>query len=81
MKWSKEARHEDTGSLKTWCLNYLSRRPGINVIEPLLTRNQGKSIRGFNHPATARLLCPFKDLREFDEDLQYVLTISSSLPS
>jgi hypothetical protein len=79
-RWSKEARHEDTSSLKTWSIDYLPCRPEIDVIEPPLTRTQGKSVRGFNHPATARLLCPFKDLEEFDKNPQYVLEISSLLP-
>src|SRR5215510_10788917 len=58
-KWSNEARHEDTGSIKHSALEYIPRNPDIDSIKPPITRSHGKSLRGFNHVATARLLCPF----------------------
>jgi hypothetical protein len=69
-KWSNEARHEDTGSIKHAALEYIPWNPDDTSFQPPITRTQGKSVHGFNHAATARLLCPFRDLVAFDQNPQ-----------
>ena len=41
--------------------------PGVEDI-PVLIPSNNKTVRGFNHHATARLLCPRHLRDEFDED-------------
>ena len=49
--------------------NYL-----LDTFRPSLDVRGSKSLRGFHHIQTARLLCPRHCLREFDDDPQYVLS-------
>jgi hypothetical protein len=65
---ASDARSEDSARLKKAGLDYLARDPNKDVISPPLTKNDPKSNRGFNHPATARLLCPIKYLVRFQQD-------------
>lgn len=46
--------------------------PDVDQLNPPIAFNKTKIARGFNHPMTARLLCPRKDLHIFDENPEYV---------
>jgi hypothetical protein len=69
-RWASEARHEDTGSIKYNAIEYIPRNPEVDRVMPPILKNHGKSMRGFNHVAAARLLCPFRDLKKFDANPQ-----------
>ncbi|TFK38280.1 hypothetical protein BDQ12DRAFT_723616 [Crucibulum laeve] len=62
------ARQEDTAALKNRILGYIHLDMLNGVLKPPLTSAHAKSLRGFNHPEIARLLCPIKQLGEFDAD-------------
>jgi hypothetical protein len=64
-----DARSEDCGSLKYSGLAYIPIDPTTTTILPPITKEQGKTVRGFNHPCTARLLCPRRHLAQFDQDV------------
>lgn len=65
---ANSARCDDTGSLKHNGLQYLLKDPAKDTFDPPILKTHGKAVRGWNHPATARLLCPARDIVEFDED-------------
>ncbi|KAG1728944.1 hypothetical protein EDD22DRAFT_410910 [Suillus occidentalis] len=65
---ANSARCDDTGSLKHNGLQYLLRDPAKDRFDPPILKTHGKAVRGWNHPLTARLLCPARDIIEFDED-------------
>lgn len=66
---------DDTGSLKHNGLQYMLNDQGKDRFDPRYSsfKSHGKAVRGWNHPLTARLLCPARDITEFDEDPQYVV--------
>ncbi|KAJ8581520.1 hypothetical protein M405DRAFT_938251 [Rhizopogon salebrosus TDB-379] len=64
------ARAEDTCKLKDLCPSFLlddPSKPGA-ALDPPIIKGQSKSLRGWNHKATARGLCPMVDIMAFDED-------------
>jgi hypothetical protein len=63
-----DARSEDTASLRHTGIAYLPKDPATDTVVPAITKDQGKAVRGFNHPFTARLLCPIRYLKDFDAD-------------
>ncbi|KAG1878187.1 hypothetical protein F4604DRAFT_1923747 [Suillus subluteus] len=65
---ANSARCDDTGSLKHNGLQYLLKDPAKDRFDPPILKTHGKAVRGWNHTATARLLCPARDIVEFDED-------------
>ncbi|KAG2343371.1 hypothetical protein BDR05DRAFT_948160 [Suillus weaverae] len=65
---ANSARCDDTGSLKHNGLQYLLQDPTKDSFNPPILKTHGKAVRGWNHPATARLLCPARDIVEFDKD-------------
>ena len=65
---TSSARQEDTGSLKHDIIQYLMAEPSRQTVNPPITKNDEKSRRGFNHPVTARLLCPIQRIPKFDRD-------------
>jgi hypothetical protein len=42
--------------------------PAAEVVDSPVVKTDLKSSRGFNHPITARLLCPMRLISKFDED-------------
>ncbi|KAG1759612.1 hypothetical protein EDD22DRAFT_752920, partial [Suillus occidentalis] len=42
--------------------------PEFDQFDPPLVKHHGKLARGWNHPQTARLLCPMRMLSTFDAD-------------
>lgn len=70
--WACGARTEDTSMAKTLAVEILGLDPVTDVVVPPIPPKQ-KHGRGFNHPMTARLLCPRKDLTLFDSNPQWVL--------
>jgi hypothetical protein len=67
---ANSARCDDTGSLKHNGLQYLLKEPAKDRFDPPILKTHGKAVRGWNHTTTARLLCPARDILEFDEDPQ-----------
>lgn len=65
---ANSARCDDTGSLKHNGLQYLLKDPAKDRFDPPILKTHGKAVRGWNHTTTARLLCPARDILEFDED-------------
>ncbi|KAG1755335.1 hypothetical protein EDD22DRAFT_957388 [Suillus occidentalis] len=65
---TNSAHCDDTGSLKHNGLQYLLKDPAKDRFDPPILKTHGKAVRGWNHTATARLLCPARDILEFDED-------------
>ncbi|KAF9220534.1 hypothetical protein BS17DRAFT_769318 [Gyrodon lividus] len=63
-------RTDDTGSLKFDGLNYMLKDPTKDKIEPPIprTRHSTKADRGWNNQTIARLLCPARNVWEFDLD-------------
>lgn len=55
----KNSRGDNTAGLKSVIKNYLSAEPMEPLPGPPLPDGK-KSLRGFNHPVTAKLLCPLK---------------------
>jgi len=58
------------GSLRNTSMNYMwpiKNIPGVDDI-PMISIKAGKETRGFNHHASARLLCPRDKRDEFDND-------------
>jgi hypothetical protein len=49
-------------------LGYIPFNTEEHLLDPPITKANAKSLRGFNHLATARLLCPIKRLNEFDDN-------------
>lgn len=72
---STQASANDRKGLKYDFLSYICRDQVNGMIKPTLAKAGGKSVRGFSHPMTARLLCPQKLLAKFDEDPTYVASI------
>ena len=70
-RMASSARSQNTHILRHKIFDYITLENGI----PLTLKNGEKSRCGFNHPITARLLCPFRDLAKFDADPQYVLLL------
>lgn len=66
-KWTLGARNEDTATAKALAVEILRPDPTKDVIVPPIS-SKVKECRGFNHPMTARLLCPRKDLELFDSN-------------
>ncbi|KAG2061334.1 hypothetical protein BDR06DRAFT_966320 [Suillus hirtellus] len=58
----------DTGSLKHNGLQYLLKDPAKDRFDPPILKTHGNAVQGWNHMATARLLCPTHDILEFDKD-------------
>ncbi|KAG1733095.1 hypothetical protein EDD22DRAFT_960264 [Suillus occidentalis] len=67
---ASDARSDDTGSLMREGLEYMLLDPESSSFNPPLLKKHGKACRGWNHPQTARLLCPVRRLEEFDADPQ-----------
>ncbi|KAG1744234.1 hypothetical protein EDB19DRAFT_1632827, partial [Suillus lakei] len=67
---ASDARSDDTGSLMQEGLEYMLLDPESSSFNPPLLKKHGKACRGWNHPQTARLLCPVQHLEEFDADPQ-----------
>ena len=67
---SSAARCDDTGSLKHTGLQYLLADQRKDHFDPPILKAHGKAARGWNHRDTARLLCPARDIVEFDADPQ-----------
>ncbi|KAG1896987.1 uncharacterized protein F5891DRAFT_1192401 [Suillus fuscotomentosus] len=65
---ANSARCDNTGSLKHNGLQYLLKDPAKDTFDPPILKTHSKAVRGWNHPATTRLLCPAHDIVEFDED-------------
>jgi hypothetical protein len=63
-----KARADDCGSLKTKALAYMPKNIEVDVIRPPISPHHGKAVRGFNHAATARLLCPMRYIERFDTE-------------
>lgn len=66
-KRSKQARAEDTNTLKTGITEFI---PGDVV--PSLKKTDKKAIRGVNHPMLARLICPISVYADHFMDISYV---------
>lgn len=76
MESAANAAHcDDTGSLKHTGLQYMLSDPAKDRFDPPILKSHSKALRGWNHPQTARLLCPARDITEFDMDPQYVLVL------
>ncbi|KAG1732049.1 hypothetical protein EDB19DRAFT_1831488 [Suillus lakei] len=67
---ANDARSDDTGSLTREGLTYMLKNPESDQFNPSLLKHHGKIARGWNHPQTARLLCPMRMLSTFDADSQ-----------
>jgi hypothetical protein len=65
------ARQEDTGGIRYSALAFIPRDPETIALNPPITKQSTWSSRGFNHPATARLLCPIKRLVDFEDNPRY----------
>lgn len=76
---ASRARHEDTSSLKHNILVYLLRDPSEDFLDPPITKMDPKSVRGFNHIATADCLCPMEMHGQFLKDPMYVRRFSSQV--
>jgi hypothetical protein len=65
-----KGRSDDCASLREDAIGYIRQVKGIPGVEdvPELDRKAKKDTRGFNHHATARLLCPREIRDEFDKD-------------
>jgi hypothetical protein len=70
---SNDARSDDTGSLMREGLIYMLKMPEADQFNPPLLKQHGKIARGWNHPQTARLLCPMRMLDIFDNDPPLVM--------
>ncbi|KAG1760158.1 hypothetical protein EDD22DRAFT_955192 [Suillus occidentalis] len=68
---ANDARSDDTGSLTREGLTYMLKNPESDQFNPSLLKHHGKIARGWNHPQTARLLCPMRMLSTFDADSRY----------
>lgn len=66
------AQTEDTSLVKSRILNLMLPDPKLRGLDPPIPYESAKAARGFNHPMTARLLCPRKDLHIFDQNPEYV---------
>ena len=64
---SQSARQQDTNKLKEGLWEFFAKD---EVEVPAVPR--GKTGRGFNHPGTARALCPRAYIWDFDNDERYV---------
>ena len=73
------SRTNDTGSLKFDALTYMLDDPATQSVKPPIRKGDPKSARGWNHPLTARNLCPIVLLEEYDKDPQYVKSVSPCL--
>jgi hypothetical protein len=49
------------------------KNPEFDQFDPPLVKHHGKLARGWNHPQTARLLCPMRMLSTFDADPRFVV--------
>ncbi|KAI6143596.1 hypothetical protein BKA82DRAFT_9216 [Pisolithus tinctorius] len=58
----------DTGSLKWDMLTYMLEDPTTQSVKPPIQKGDPKSTHGWNHPLTARNLCPIVHLEEFDRN-------------
>jgi hypothetical protein len=67
------AHCNDMGSLKHTGLQYMLNDPTKDRFNPPILKSHSKALQGWNHPQTACLLCPARDIAEFDVDPQYVL--------
>ncbi|KAG2030021.1 hypothetical protein BDR03DRAFT_987376 [Suillus americanus] len=65
---ANSARCNDTGSLKHNGLQYLLKDPAKDHFNPPILKTHGKAVWGWNHTATARLLCPARDILKFNKD-------------
>ena len=70
MKGMSDQRLMDLGSIKHACLTYVpsDMENRALALVPVVPKIKDKSMRGFNHPQIARLLCPCKKLDDFDLD-------------
>lgn len=72
---ASHARSDDTKTLKREIVHYLPLDWKNEVIMPPILIGGGKTLksttRGFHHPYLARLLCPRRQLDEFDIDPKY----------
>jgi hypothetical protein len=60
------SQQDDTGSIRYAALGYIPFNTEEHLLDLPITKVNAKSSCGFNHPATACLLCPIKRLHEFD---------------
>jgi len=65
-KLAKKTRGDDSAALKKY-INQYPAPVGTGLLPPI-SMTEDKSMRGFNHPQLARLLCPVKYLGDFDMD-------------
>ncbi|KAG1857769.1 hypothetical protein F4604DRAFT_1931249 [Suillus subluteus] len=71
MESAANAAHcDDMGSLKHTGLQYMLNDPTKDRFDPPILKSHSQALRGWNHPQTARLLCPARDIAEFDVDPQ-----------
>jgi hypothetical protein len=59
---------DDRKGLKNDLITYIVKDRKTETIRPPILREEGKSVRGFAHKRTARLLCPQSLLAEFNAD-------------
>lgn len=69
------ARAEDTSSCRKATPDFV----GTTLANNPRLYMERKSDRGWHNPHTARLLCPLKHLQEFDDDPEYVVTLTPIL--
>lgn len=71
-----EARSTDLSSVKHKGMKYVPENMHNNAyaLDPAIPEVEDKSMRGIYHPQLARLLCPRRDLEEFDEDPDWYVT-------
>ena len=61
------AKRDDIGSLRSAVIQMIPLSvPAQFWTEPISPSIRSKVVRGFNHPATGRLLCPRAQRDEFD---------------
>lgn len=72
---ASNARADDTSSCRKATAEYIIDSSEDTVALSL----KKKSDRGWNNCYTARLLCPLKRLPEFDNDPEYVATLTSMI--
>jgi hypothetical protein len=68
-----QIRHTWKGTLKKERGDFAQKISQGIVIEPPILSKSNQSTLGFNHPFTARLLVPIKDLAKFISDPRYMI--------
>ncbi|KAF8545871.1 hypothetical protein OG21DRAFT_1528203, partial [Imleria badia] len=70
-KGMSDQRSTDLGSVKHAGLAYLFANG--KSLAPSIAKSEDKSMRGFNHPEIAHMLCPQRKLDMFDEDPDVII--------